>query len=356
MQSTLRQCRTLLLAALPVSAGVAQQPAQWTLREIGTVGAEHRPAIEGRLYSVIADAQGNIYASYSEAREVRAFDPQGRLLWTVGGQGSAAGKFATVSSIGWLGDTIVVPDAANYRIALLSRSGAWLGQLYPWPMPASRLFLAGSDIYSAVRARDDSGRVGHRYFWLGRDRVDSLPFILEVRKEGIACRSIIGTSFISLPYPIPTLTVLAPGGLYAVAATARYRIAFVNPRGDTVRTIEKAHQPLPISDAQWADATEPLRRALARSPMTLCDAKEFRRPSHLPAIQDLFFDAEGRLWVETWTTTARVFDIFDLAGRHIATAPAMKWAGFAPYVRGDRFYLIQNDSSGPSVKVYVIDR
>jgi hypothetical protein len=143
----------------------------------------------------------------------------------------------------------------------------------------------------------------------------------------------------------------------ATAATASYRIALVNNAGDTIRTIEKFHRPIPISDAQWANATARLTAARAR-PGYACDRSRFDRPRQLPAIQDMYYDADARLWVETWTAAGRVVDIFDHAGTHIATANTLEHLGsFRPYIRGDRAYTITQDSLGVyAVKVFAIER
>jgi hypothetical protein len=71
----------------------------------------------------------------------------------------------------------------------------------------------------------------------------------------------------------------------------------------------------------------------------------------------VFYDFDGRLWVETWTGTGRAFDIFDPAGRQIASSNRPAGDLRSPFARGDRFYAIERDSLGVQlVKVFAIER
>lgn len=346
-----------LIAGLLAARAVTPQtrPAKWTLRLTSTIGAPG-PGLPAfiRPYSIVADADRTIYVADPGSMQIHATTERGQHRWSAGRVGEHQGEFVALGSLAWLGDTLVAADAGARRIALLSRAGAWLGTWAGYAPRASRLISAGSDLYAPLRLANTSGPARTGFLWLRRASVDTLPHPADAEKARITCRTPRATSIISLPYPPTTLTIPAPGGLLATVMTSRYRIALVNRNGDTVRTIEKRHQALPISAEQWAEATAPLRTALAR-PDVNCSPSSFERPRTLPAVQSLFFDGERRLWVETWTPVGRVFDVFDETGRHVATVTGLAGGLTAPYVRGDRLYGLAFENGKPAVRVYVIE-
>ena len=348
--------RSLLVTCFLAAVVAARtQPVRWTFREVTTIGfADSGPASFDFIVSVVADAKRNVYVADRDAHQVRAFEESGRPLWTVGRRGPGPAEFGQLSMLAWRADTLLASDAAPDRISLISTDGKWVGHVHAG-VRASNLLRAGTDVYAMYAAGGRGNPAGYRYLWLRGQRIDTIGVVAREERVRVRCTSEGAGLSYTLPYPPDRVTVVAPGGLLASALTSRYRIMLVNRAGDTVQTIEKPHRPIAISDARWNEATASLRAAVARG--VSCNPSRFDRPAQLPAIQDMFYDADGRLWVETWTATARSFDIFDQSGRQIATADVPRQLLRMVYVRGDRLYTIVSDSVGlNAVKVFAIDR
>ncbi len=103
---------------------------------------------------------------------------------------------------------------------------------------------------------------------------------------------------------------------------------------------------LPISDAEWAEGTVAYQDFLETwGRGSRCNPKEQQRPETKPAVRSFFFDPNGRLWVEVYTTTGFAFEVFDREGRLVGTVPVMERdESVEPHVRGDRMVLVEKDS------------
>ncbi|MBI5240462.1 MAG: hypothetical protein HY926_08305 [Elusimicrobia bacterium] len=78
----------------------------------------------GSPVGVTADDAGNLYVSDTGDHTVKAFGPDGKLLWTSPGPGGADGMFKRPSGLGWtLAGELMVLDSGNGRIVALSKEG-----------------------------------------------------------------------------------------------------------------------------------------------------------------------------------------------------------------------------------------
>jgi hypothetical protein len=115
---------------------------------------------------------------------------------------------------------------------------------------------------------------------------------------------------------------------------------------------------VPISDAEWEEATREHREWVARAPGVKCDPVEFTRPAAKPAIRDIFHDDAGRMWVEAVSPDGFELDVFDEEGRQVgAIASPGRDGSVRPYVRDDMLYLAAADSLDvQSVRLFRIQR
>ena len=353
--------------------------APWSLRELASIGTADGPASFGRVRSVVADRDGNVYVADAQASEIRVFGPDGSHLRSFGRKGAGPGEFTELYSIAWLGDTLAALDPRAGRISLLTRTGDWVGQMPHAPItgPDIRLHSVGREIYSFdVRPGPDNRTVRAYLRYTSRTddreqagaaggsgaRIDTLPWP-EQRPTGaggtLLCRPQGGgLTFFTNPYIAQPFQSPAPGGHVALASSADYRIEIVGTTGDTAMVIEKAHAPAPIADAEWEEVIRPHREWSAKAPGTKCEPVEFTRPAAKPALRTIFFDDDERMWVEVVAADGHRFDVFDARGAHLGTmrAPARQ-RSVPPYVRDDRLYLVATDSLDvQSVKVYGIER
>lgn len=342
----------------------AGEAAVWTLQPIATIGAPEGPASFGQINAIIADDDGLIYVADSKAAEIRVFDASGVHVRTIGRRGAGPSEFGSLYSIGWTGDTLAALDPGNGRIGLLSRTGEWLGQLRHDHLTGSQLHLydVGKALYWRAARRGAGRTLESVYVRYAEGRLDTLAYPAPTPPPSatIVCPHPTGggITFFSNPYAVRPAPVPAPDGQISVVPGDEYRIALITAAGDTARVIEKRHEAVPISDAEWSEATAEYRDWMVKAPGAKCNPVEFTRPASKPAVRDIFHDDGGRMWVEATSREGFTFDVFDREGRQIGSLPAPARHRDVPlYIRGDRLYLVVVDSLDvQSVRVFGVQR
>ena len=339
------------------------EAAEWRLEPVVTIGAEDGPASFGQVRAIIADKDGLIYVADSRASEIRVFDERGAHVRTIGRRGAGPAEFESLYSIAWTGDTIAVLDPGNARIGLLSRSGEWLGQLRHERLTGSGLHLhqVGDALYWRGVRRDTGPTLEGIFLRYSKGKIDTLAMprpTPAAMATAIVCRhptgggiSAFSNPFASRPSPVP-----ATDGRVATIPGTSYAVAILGPAGDTVRVVEKRYEPVPITDAEWDEATAPYRDWMSKAAGAKCDPVEFTRPDAKTAIGGVFHDDGGRMWVESVAPRGFTFDVFDRDGRQVGTMAAPeRQRSVPPAFRGDRVYLVVADSLDvQSVAVYGI--
>jgi hypothetical protein len=141
-----------------------------------------------------------------------------------------------------------------------------------------------------------------------------------------------------------------------VVWTGEYRIGFINPAGDTVRTVERDLPPRPVTDDEWRAEENRFQEFLDGIEDEQCDRRTLPRPDRGRLLHALFFDDQSRMWIERHAGSGRSFDVYDPDGRLIAEAAApARLERVQPHVRAGRLYLVTADSlEVESVRVYDI--
>jgi hypothetical protein len=140
-----------------------------------------------------------------------------------------------------------------------------------------------------------------------------------------------------------------PRGDIWFGLTGHYRITQRTWEGDTVRVIERAYTPAPLSGEERDSIAQEIDRWPANYPPTYT-RKEI--PETKPAWDRMYIGDEGNLIVQPRATLedeGRLFDVFDVEGRFLGrvrspvrfvTMPAL------PLFTGDRIYGVTTDSIG----------
>lgn len=325
---------------------------------IGSGGGAGDPGPDefGMVRSIVADAGGAIYVADVQANEIRVFGADGAHLRTIGRSGDGPGEFNALYALAWIGDTLAAFDPRNGRIGFLSPAGDWLGSTLYLPLTADpmtvRFHAASVDeayIIGYLRREDGSRMIFNRV--TGSGIADTLvpppltgfgpsPVIVCPHPDG-------GISFFTTPFAPRHVTTPAPGGVLATAWSADYRVALVTEAGDTVRVIERDYRPYPLMDEEWEAGTADYRRFREEMPGVRCEPPGLSRPDAKPAIRHLFFDAEGRLWVERYADDGFAYDIFDRDGRFLGTVDVPdRDERFPPYARSGWLYQVETDEFG----------
>jgi hypothetical protein len=309
-------------------------PPEWQLDSIlalGSIGsATSEAAVDEFAWvsSVAIGPDGNLYVGDLGNYEVRVFDISGALVRTIGREGSGPGEFGAIYSVQWLGDTLAVLDQSNGRIGFFSKEGEWLdhrpsiGRLTDSPV-TTRLYAVGNrELYQrAYRAVD--GYV--QSTWLRHDATGTATewprdplHVTASFPDKVVCTMGRGFSWFDHPYATRSLEHPAPGSHVYLATTDAYRVVLVNSRGDTMRIIERAAQPPPLTDAAWEEVSNRFDVWLQDKDPAQCRPPVLHRPANKPYIESLMVDTHGRLWVERNIEAGTRWEIYDHSGRPIA--------------------------------------
>lgn len=353
MKPTLLVVLGLLAACTREQPDGPAVPPRWRLEPVMTLAG---PADTGwtRLKDVVADHEGNAYVLDEGAAQIRVFDSAGSLLRVIGRKGAGPAEFGDAygMGIGWIGDTLAVLDPGNGRLARLTAAGAWIGS---WPTKritgsGVRLVQASLDAVYAPDWRQLEGKGQSllvRYTPAGAGDTLTLPERPANPPGAIICPAAGGAlRFFRVPFAFGVISVPGPAGELVTARTDGYRIAFVSPGGDTLRTISREVAPLAVSDQEWSAGLQEYSDFRAKNPSASCDPASPARVRSKPVLRNLRFDEGGRLWVEHRSDRGDLFDVFDPAGKLQGTmsAPAHD-SDIPPYVRGERLYVITGDDA-----------
>lgn len=338
----------------------------WRLEPVAALAG---PADTGwvRVKDVTADGSGNVYVLDEGSSQIRVFDSAGAPVRVIGRRGAGPGEFGEAygMGLGWLGDTLAVLDPANARLSRLTREGSWIGS---WPVKritGSGVRLQQSSL-SSVYAPDvrpageklQSVLVGYR----SSGPADTLVLAerLPDPPGAIVCPAAGGAiRFFAVPFAPGVVSVPGPGGDLVTARTDRYRVAFVSPRGDTLRTVGREVAPVPVSDSEWTEGIAEYTDFRAKNPNANCDPASPPRMRVKPIVRSLVFDDAGNLWVEHRSPSGDMLDVFDSAGKLLGTMPAPAHdAGIPLFVRGQRLYAVELDETTGAqlVKVFRVIR
>lgn len=342
----------------------AGAPAQWSLTELRSLGSagmvgEPRDDEFGRIVGVLADGAGNIYVADATATEIRVFPPTDGPVRRMGRRGAGPAEYATLQSIGWLGDTLAVLDPGNGRLGLFSRDGEWLGQRPYMALSGAqvRLYATGAnELYmpfvrggSIVFVRQTAAGTGDTlaYDIAKPGATEASEVLAQSRRLSVVCRHSANRGISSYVADIAprAIVVPAPNGLRAAVWSSEYRVAFVNSVGDTTRVVERDVPVQPVADELWAEQERRFREFLDQFDDESCEPRTLPRPDSRRIILDVAFDDTQRIWVERETDTGRAFDVFMQDGELLATVDSPVRNDRVPvFIRGDRLYLVVRDS------------
>jgi hypothetical protein len=294
---------------------------------IGTVDATG-PELFGQITSLAADAAGRIYVLEGQAQEIRVFGADGTFIRAVGRKGGGPGEFARALRVELGPDgNVWVADPENNRVSVFDTSGVYVRghsmpggfTIIPWP---GRFDRRGSYYYPVPLPADEE-------FRLGLTRYDSAMTVRDtlvvpddpVEREFFELRSEEGFARVSVPFAGGFDWLLSPEGTFWGLLTGGYSMFELGQDGDTLRTVTRAFDPLPVTAEDMAEARENLTWFLEQGG-TVDWAK---LPDRKPAIEGAAFDDEGNVWV--WPVMPNGedgtrLDVFDPIGRYLGSVDA----------------------------------
>lgn len=265
----------------------------------------------GRVTGLAADDDGRIYVADSQASAVRVYAPDGRHLLSVARHGQGPGELAgpcclTVDERGrlWVREggnnrysafRIESDSVVAFEETRRMQHGAG-GQWTPLHVVGDSVVDVGAEFGSPDRLRWMVGP-GNAVRPLSRATGRDLDEI----GAGVVITAASGEStirrFFYQPFGPRHLMAFSPDGSWADAVSSTPRVVLHPPDGDSVIIEGAAARGPLLSDAERDAAGETIEgsRRMAGSD---ADRLGFEVPDRKPPLRDLYFDEEGRLWVE----------------------------------------------------------
>jgi hypothetical protein len=335
---------------------------------IGSAEAADPVVLFADVWDVTVDALGRIYVLDRQPKEVRVFAPSGQHVRTLGREGGGPGEFRNPIGLAWGPEgNLWVTDTGNARYEVFDTAGNYLdsrprrigGWGYPWGGGFDTSGRLYEPSYFSDPAIGASRRVYVRHSVAGdvlATDTFELPqyesMIQRIEVEG-------GLTIVGIPFA-PQLTWRFDGGdgLW-FSVNEAYRLYYRALAGDTVRIVERAYIPVPVTDADRSGVRD--RFAEFGEPVT--NEIIARIPEVKPAFESFVVDDRGYLWVVQTTATEQdisrgsvTFDVFDPEGYYLGPVYAEIGTRPPPRIIGDRLVGVVRDELGvPYVVLHRIE-
>ena len=338
------------------AAGTWDSASSWRFEEIARIGAleGEGPDVFGDVRDVEVDALGRIYVLDTQRKHMAVFEPDGRLVRTIGGPGAGPGEIEDANGIEFDPQgRLWLQDPGNARFSVYDTTGTLVAThrrdaiLFSWIWPAGitrdgRMF----DI-EVVRTEEPGGHGGQVLIERDTLGVGIDTFALpEFEQQYFELSRDDGRMMMraNVPYSPNLEWDVGPDGSFWFGTTDQYRLVQRTLDGDTLRIVEKAWTPLPVTQAErdTAMAMEYIQEIRSGGG----DVDPGRIPANKPAWSIFWLDDRGYLWVVPMRergTDPRA-DVFDPDGTLLGSVglpPGMSF--MAPLVVGDRMYVIVRD-------------
>ncbi len=313
---------------------------------------EGGPEEFGQVWSAaLGPHNDEIYIGDGHYTEVRVFGRDGTHRRTFGRSGEGPGEFSHINSVAWVGDRLLVLDLIGGRIGEFSAAGEVLGQRAApgrWGgSEALRLYPVARD--EAWSVSHVVGEDGLQLVYVGQSAAgetgDTLAATKDFWDQSVSCEYNDGwISFFEIIYSPQLVQHPGPAGTLYLARTDAYRIAVVSG-GDTLRVIERELPSEPVTDEEWASATEDFRNFLDEQPRADCTPRRPERPALKPFIRTFFIAPDSRIWVEAMRAEGNRWEVFDPEGRLLGSMPAREFReNSVPAFGPDHVLTIRQDS------------
>lgn len=328
---------------------------EWTVREDLRVGAidGDGPDMFGVITDVEVDEYGRFWVFEGQAQELRVFDADGRFVRTVGREGEGPGEFQRVIGMAWGPDGhLWLADPSNNRLSVVDTAGSSVTShptiggviVQPWPGGFDRsghFYTYGIDT-SAEEAFGALVMVRH-----GPDLqpIDSIaPPEYPGEREVFEFRNEENWMITGVPFTPGLEWQLAPEGGFWAGLTGEYRIFRLSWEGDTLRSVRKDYEPLPVTAEDVARVRDDMEWFVDAG-----GKPDWSRiPSTKPAFDDFVLADSGHLWVQLVADgddNGRRYDVFDPQGRYLGEVRTPFPVRFypRPIIRDGFLYAVTED-------------
>jgi hypothetical protein len=312
----------------------------------------------GAISGIATDRAGRIFIADGDNNAIAVFDSTGRYLFNIGREGSGPGELRgpcclLIDEAGrlWVRDMF----NRRYNLYSLSESGAALVGTRKMSPGAGGLwspvtFDRGGQLVDVVVVPTEKGMQLHRYHVDSLGSASAVDTIVAPPNDSMGIHQFSvgnGIGFINQPYGPRFVVAQAPGGDWARGLSSRYLVSWVRA-GDSVRTIRR-DMIGPALSARERQEADSLFRKEAQDAGQGVNSIPFGVPGSKPPVRALYFDRQGRLWVQLSVADGENnrADVWDSTGRRVGNA---EWPAGVELRQGlidDKVaYGIQQDSVG----------
>jgi hypothetical protein len=358
------------------STGVwgADPSARWQLIEelrIGHADGEG-PYVFGTVGSVIEGPLERVWVADPQAGEIRIFDRDGGFVRSVGRRGQGPGEFGRLATVHaapdgtvWADDAglrrWVVFDSAGTHTAVHAGNSNLGGAIRRWTVDGhlleviiiiepGRELTDATTLYS-IRQLTPEGGLG---------RPDTVPAPRLADGEMVHFLDAAGSRRITRAVPLVRNAMISlgfHGDFWVTDGGDRYLIHRLSFVGDTLLTLERAYEPIPVSsqvrEAALTDLEPP-------EGLRSDDNDPDRIPEHYPAFNAFYPSTDGSLWVRRHSDgELEVLDVFGSDGIYLGPVefPGDMSRFRVSHITEDRIYGIETDDLGvATVMVLRIER
>lgn len=273
------------------------------------------PAVFERVGGIARDGTGRTVVVASLADEIRVFGPDGAFHFSFGSGGDGRGELAGACCPAFGPDGLLwVRDRGNtrYQAFEVGEEGAEVRHVLSIRHSSPTLW--------APTTFDDRGRLVDAGLMVDEQTRETRPVRVHMDRstgevEGVAGlpqppeermgrASVTGTAdgrestfYLYQPHGPRSLLVHGPGGRWAEAVSDTYAVRIMAPDGSMLIVRGPGEEGPPLTEDERADARETLEGYRERFELGE-DDMPFEVPERKPPLRTLYFDQEGRLWVE----------------------------------------------------------
>jgi hypothetical protein len=377
------------LAALPVAAHSQNQPPRRVLTEILRIDANTEDFSALRLVRqgnapFYVSPRGDLVVPLPQDATIRVYDPEGRIVTSVGQRGSGPGEFRDFFRLGWVRDTMWVYDAVQRRMSYFGPDWsllrttvlpASLRQRVEGPDPRvmsdfapSAITRHGTIVGQAimVEGRAPAGWLQFRYFVAAVGRDSGVRLLTPIPANAVSPRAYVTTPaspgyvFGIVPFANDALYAVSPDGTrFAIVTTNHAARTFTfdvhSETGEKLFSVTRPFEGRRISGPAIDSAVAAATRHVRQGPEVISALQARMRelvPGAYPPVTSVVFSRDGSYYLRLQQAQGDEVLVLDGRGTPTATFAVARNVDIVD-TDGDRIWAAETDSDGlTSIVVY----
>jgi hypothetical protein len=304
-------CRLAMAAAL---WGQTALP-EWTVEAAPVLRVGIVEGLDSDMFVRVVDAasipDGGVVVLDAGATEIRFYDAEGHFTATAGRAGEGPGEFLAPFALEVRSDSVLVWDYRRRAIIAWSFAGELLGERSVPHHPTIHegdLLPDGSLIIPRYRETSPSDRPASGTYRAPAELVRYSDGDVQELGSFPWMETQVGS--MGVPVPFGARSSAAGGGvpirIFVTDDTNRPLVREYDGAGSLVRTIELRDFRERLGRSEWAAIFDTLPTVRGREEAIRRIRAEMDLPDHMPWVERLMTDAEGRLWAISGDPAGRI--------------------------------------------------